>query len=200
MRSFWLKLNIRFIGAPAKGRAREKIMPSCLKRIATFVVCLVAVLPVHALQASPGKTSSGPVDPLGRGTPSGAVFGFLQAAQSGNYRQASQYLQMSPAHRQSEGEDTAEKLKVVMDRAFAGNLKNVSTQPEGTPQEGVPLDRQRLGTMSSGDVEANLDLVRVSEPNVGKIWLFPSDMLAKVPELYDQHKRAGWSRGFLKCW
>lgn len=161
-------------------------MSSCLKRIAISVLCLVAVLPVHALQASPAKTSSAPVDPLGRGTPSGAVFGFLQAAQSGNYRQAAQYLQMSPARRQSEGEQTAEKLKVVMDRAFAGNLKNVSTQPEGTPQEGVPLDRERLGTMSAGDAEANLDLVRVSEPNVGKIWLFPSDMLAKVPELYDQ--------------
>ncbi len=161
-------------------------MSSCLKRTAISVLCLVAVLPVHALQATPVKTSSAPVDPLGRGTPSGAVFGFLQAAQSGNYRQAAQYLQMSPAHRQSDGEQTAEKLKVVMDRAFAGNLKNVSTQPEGTPQEGVPLDRQRLGTMSSGDAEANLDLVRVSEPNVGKIWLFPSDMLAKVPELYDQ--------------
>ena len=77
-------------------------------------------------------------------------------------------------------------LKEVMDRAFADSLKHVSTQPEGTPQEGVPFDRQSLGTMSSGDVEDELELVRVTDPNVGKIWLISSDTLAKVPELYDQ--------------
>ena len=72
-----------------------------------------------------------------------------------------------------------------MNIAFAGNLKP-SREPEGTPQEGVPGDRQKLGTMSSGDVEADLELVRVSDPNAGKIWLISSDTLAKVPELYDQ--------------
>jgi MscS family membrane protein len=60
------------------------------------------------------------------------------------------------------------------------------TQAEGTPQEGVPLGRQKLGTLSSGDVEVDLDLVRVSDPSAGKIWLISADTLAKVPELYDQ--------------
>jgi MscS family membrane protein len=139
------------------------------------------------LQTSPAATSaSKPSDPLGRDTPYGAVFGFLQAAQSGNNGIAAQYLQMSPARRQTEGESMAANLKVVMDRAFAGSLKNVSTQPEGTPQEGVPPGRQDLGTMSSGDVEADLQLLRVSDPTAGKIWLISSDTLAKVPELYDQ--------------
>ncbi len=40
--------------------------------------------------------------------------------------------------------------------------------------------------MSSGDVEAELELVRVNDPSAGKIWLISSDTLAKVPELYDQ--------------
>ena len=40
--------------------------------------------------------------------------------------------------------------------------------------------------MSSGDVEVDLDLVRVSDPSAGKIWLISSDTLTKVPELYDQ--------------
>jgi len=129
-----------------------------------------------------------PTDALGRSTPYGTVFGFLQAAQSGNYSIAAQYLQMSAARRQSEGEALAANLKVVMDSAYAGSLKNVSTQLEGTPQEGVPPGRQKLGTMSSGDVEAYLELVRVSDPSLGKIWLISSDTLAKVPELYDQVK------------
>ncbi len=93
---------------------------------------------------------------------------------------------MSAAQRKSEGETLARQLKVVMDNAFAGSLKNVSNRPEGTPQEGVSPDRQRLGTMSSGDVDGELELVRVSDPSAGKIWLIDSNTWTKVPELYDQ--------------
>jgi MscS family membrane protein len=169
---------------------------SCrLKGIVISVLCAAACLPATAqnslnqmLQPSTtaNHSANAPVDPLGRETPSGTVFGFLQAAQSGNYSTAAQYLQMSPARRQSEGAQMATKLKVVMDRAFAGSLRNVSTQPEGTPQEGVPMGRQKLGTMASGDVEADLELVRVSDPSSGKIWLISSETLARVSELYDQ--------------
>lgn len=169
---------------------------TCFARGIVFLALgLAACLPLPAqsplsqiLQPStPASTApKTPADPLGRDTPYGTVFGFLQAAQSGNYNIAAQYLQMSPAHRQSEGDTVAAHLKVVLDRAYTGNLRNVSTLPEGVPQEGVPLGRQKLGTLSSGDAEADLDLVRVSDPNAGKIWLFSSDTLAKLPDLYDQ--------------
>jgi MscS family membrane protein len=93
---------------------------------------------------------------------------------------------MSAARRQSEGDQLAGQLKSVMDgTAFSGRVGNF-TQPEGIPQEGVPLGRQRIGTMASGDVEVDLDLVRISDPTAGKIWLVSSDTLAKVPDLYDQ--------------
>jgi MscS family membrane protein len=167
---------------------------SSFSRRNTFIVlalaaCLSFCSQGAIAQLPPSKPASAPktqADPLNRETPSGTVFGFLEAAQSGNYAIAAQYLQMSPARRKAEGEVLAQKLKTVMDAAFAGSLKHVSTQPEGTPQEGVAPDRQRLGTMSSGDVEAELELVRVTDANVGRIWLISSDTLAKVPELNDQ--------------
>ena len=169
-------------------------MSSFSKKVGLPVLLLIAFLPMHAqgaldqiLQRPPAPANSSTLtsssDPLGRATPAGTVFGFLQAAQSGNYSMAAQYLQLSPARRQTEGEQLAAKLKVVMDRALAGSLKDVSTQPEGTPQEGVPPDRQKLGIMSSGDIEADLELVRVSDPRAGKIWLISSDTLTKIPEL-----------------
>jgi MscS family membrane protein len=143
---------------------------------------------VSGILPSPATTStSEPADPLGRTTPSGAVLGFLQAAQSGNYTIAAQYLQMSPARRQSEGEQVATQLNAVLNSPAAASVRIGNfTQSQGTPQEGVPLGRQRLGTMSSGDVEDDLDLVRVSDATAGKIWLISSETLAKVPELYDQ--------------
>src|SRR5580704_1351354 len=140
------------------------------------------------LSSSPtaASNSSAPTDPLNRTTPSGSVLGFLQAAQSGNYSIAAQYLQMSSARRQSDGEDIANKLNFVMNHACNCNLSRVSNQPEGTPQEGAPFGIQKIGTMSSGDIDADLNLVRVTDPNAGKIWLISSETLTKVPELYDQ--------------
>ena len=140
---------------------------------------------VQALQPSSSPATSTPTDPLGRNTPSNSVLGFLKVATSGDYSLAAQYLQMSAAHRQSEGEQTANKLKFVLDHSFAGNYSRFN-QPEGTPQEGVPLGHQRVGTMSAGDVEVDLELVRVSDPSAVKIWLISADTLAKLPELYDQ--------------
>jgi MscS family membrane protein len=158
-----------------------------------LVLALAACLPLSAqsplgqiLQGSPATgTPAKPSDQLGRDTPYGTVYGFLQAAQPGNYSIAAQYLQMSPARRQSEGDALAEKLYVTMNSAFAGSLRP-SRQPEGEPQEDVPLDRQKLGTMSAGDVDAPLELVRVTDPSAGRIWLIAADTLTSVPELYDQ--------------
>jgi MscS family membrane protein len=165
------------------------------KTLLLLTLYVVAALPVSAQSPLSGvlpssspatSTSNSATDPLGRTTPSGSILGFLQAAQSGNYSIAAQYLQMSPARRQSEGEQIANHLNAVLNSpAFSGRV-GTFTQPEGTPQEGVPLGHQKLGTMSSGDVEADLDLVRVSDPSAGKIWLVSSETLTKVPELYDQ--------------
>ncbi len=120
-------------------------------------------------------------DPL---TPSGTMLGFLQAAQAGNYKAAATYLQMSAARRQSQGPELAEKLKVLMDRAFVGRLRQLSTRPEGSPEFGA-LDQQTIGIFSMGDTDVPVVLVRVGDPNSGKIWLFSSETLSKVPELYD---------------
>ena len=164
---------------------------AALASIVFFIACslspaqspLSQLLPSTPQPASSGNT---PTDPLNRSTPSGSVIGFLAAAQRGDYSIAAQYLQMSSARRQAEGEQLAMQLKAVLDSAvFSGRVGNFM-QPEGIPQEGVPPGRQRVGTMSSGDSEVDLDLVRVSDPSAGKIWLISSDTLVRIPELYEQ--------------
>ena len=169
--------------------------------------CLAIDSPALAYQILPGQplktggTTNGPAaDPLGRDTPSGTLYGFLQAAQSGNYSTASQYLQMSAAKRQTQGEDIASKLKVVIDRSFSGDLRRISNQPDGTPQEGMPMDKQRVGSLIAGDVEADLVLVRVSDSGGGRIWLISSDTLARPNELYDQAAVHQWRLIFRRLW
>jgi MscS family membrane protein len=157
------------------------------------VLLLASALPSHAqltnlLQSAPTPTATTSTDPLGRSTPQSTLFSFLRAAQSGKYNIAAQYLQMTAARRQSEGEQLANQLAFVLNQpnVFTGTPQGWSTQPEGTPQEGVALGHQKLGTISAGDVEADLEVIRVSDPTAGKIWLISSDTLIKIPELYDQ--------------
>lgn len=71
-----------------------------------------------------------------------------------------------------------------MDRAFAGSLRRLSTRPEGNPESGIN-DQQTIGTFSSGEADVPVLLVRVNDANGGKIWLFSTETLSKVPDLYD---------------
>ena len=128
--------------------------------------------------------SAAQADPLGRETPSGTVVGFLQAAQLGNYKAAADYLQMSAARRQSQGPAVAGKLKVLMDRAFVGSLRKISSNPDGSPESGTS-DQQSIGSFSAADADVPIVLVRVADSNGGRIWLFSADTLSKVPDLYD---------------
>jgi MscS family membrane protein len=123
-------------------------------------------------------------DQLGRETPSGTVLGFLHAAQDGNYVEAADYLQMSTVRRQSQGPLLAEKLKALMDHSFSGKLGRLSSNPDGSPDYGSS-DQQTIGVLSSGDADVPVILTRVTDPNAGKVWLFSSETLSRVPELYD---------------
>jgi MscS family membrane protein len=167
-------------------------MTSLLRPFALLAICLIASLhgsrslaqvlpspePAHNVPAAP-------TDPLGRQTPNGTLFGFLQATQAGDYRTATQYLQMSPARRETQGEQVATQLKVVLDRAFVGSLRTISTNPEGSVQPGVPSDRERIGALSIDDTEVDVLLARVNDPSAGRIWLFSAETLSKVPEVYE---------------
>jgi len=137
------------------------------------------------LPSQPKAEAEIPTDPLGRQTPNGCFLGFLNAARLGNYQTAAQYLQLSPALGKSKGEQLAIKLKTALDLGLVGPLKDVSANTDGTIEEGVPLERERIGRVSVNNHEINVDLVRVSDADAGQIWLFSADTLARIPELYD---------------
>jgi MscS family membrane protein len=165
-----------------------------MKRLPLLVLlcaCWMTTLPAQSMtgllkgpneSASPVTSAS---DPLGRDTPSGAFFGFLQVAQSGNYKSAADYLQLSTVRRQSQGPDLAAKLKVLMDRAFVGNMRRISQSADGSPESG-DQGTQNIGAfVSGGEADVPVVLVRVAEPGSGKVWLFSYETLSRVPELYD---------------
>jgi MscS family membrane protein len=166
-----------------------------MKKLALLLFIFLVSLPglqAQSVAQSVGKVLQGAAplptslrtDQLQRSTPSGTVVGFLQMAQAGNYQAAADYLQMSTAHRQNQGSDLADKLKFLMDHTFVGSLRRLSTNPDGDQDYGGP-DQQTIGNFANGEADVPVVLVRITDPNYGKIWLFSSDTLSKVPELYD---------------
>src|SRR5579864_2607028 len=163
-------------------------MNFCRRTVSLLILCVIVSVPswgqiTEILQGS-NETKKpappGPTDPLGRDTPNGTLFGFLQAMQNGSYLTAAQYLQMSPTRRAKEGELVAKELKALLDEAFVGSLRSISTSPEGSAQMGLPPDREKVGTLSVDDSEADVILARVNDPTAGKIWLFSADTLSKL--------------------
>jgi MscS family membrane protein len=131
-------------------------------------------------------TAEKPDDSLGRSTPHGTVIGFLQTAQNGKYKEATQYLQLSNNERRATGEELARQLHAVMDNTFLGRVGAITSHREGSIQPGVSQDHEQIGVFRINGVETPVDLVRVSDPRAGDIWLFSSQTLAQVPDLFEQ--------------
>lgn len=141
-------------------------------------------LPGQRPPAASEKTEAS--DPLGRNTPNGTVFGFLEAAREGRYGEAAQYLQLpGDSHNR---ERLANELYVLMEKAFVERIGVISGHVEGSHQIGVPKDRQRIGVFRIDGIDTNVDLVHVQDPTSGGIWLFSEEVVAHVPELFAQVK------------
>ena len=140
-----------------------------------------------APKTAPVEETTESEDPLGRSTPYGTVFGFLQAVHGGKngpLGKATQYLQLSGQEREHEGERLAHELQALMDKAFIGRVGAISHHREGSLQPGVPENHERIGSFRVNGTDTAVDLVRVTDQSGAEIWLFSSQVLAQVPQLF----------------
>jgi MscS family membrane protein len=121
-----------------------------------------------------------PSDPFGRDTPRGTIAGFNQAVHREDFATAARYLQLTAAQRRNV-ERLSRDLTYLIDRYFARPLSALSDQPEGTPDDEQPRERDRAELTVAGKT-VNLDLVRVKDAG-GLVWLISSQTLAQVPAL-----------------
>ena len=139
-----------------------------------------------ALTGSRAQTQSAQeqaADPLGRSTPRGAFTGFVRAVHREDFVSAARFMQLSP-NQQLNTELLARELSRLMDRYFTESVTSVSDSPTGEVDDGLPLDRERLGRLEIGDKKFDIILARVHDPDSGLIWLISSDTLAQVPGMY----------------
>jgi MscS family membrane protein len=77
-------------------------------------------------------------------------------------------------------------LKTALDLGLVGPLKDVIANADGSVEEGLPLERDRVGRVFVNNHEINVNLIWISDTDAGQIWLFSADTLTRIPELYDK--------------
>ncbi|MDT8069088.1 MAG: mechanosensitive ion channel [Terriglobia bacterium] len=123
-------------------------------------------------------------DPLGRDTPRGTIFGFVRYSRREDYTTAAQYLQPTYG---KDPEAVARELQELMDLKFRGRLEFISDKPEGSIDDGLPLDRDRVGTIEFADRSVNLILVRTQDSASKRmIWLISEETVVEAQSLYTE--------------
>ena len=142
---------------------------------------LVAQIPGATSQASPPAAQQS-TDPLERTTPRGTISAFVRAVERDDYVLAARYLQVTESQRRST-RPLARNLKALIDRFFSEPIPSISDSPDGALDDGLPIDRERVGPLTIGDSKTDITLVRVTDPQAGNVWLISSETLALVPTL-----------------
>src|SRR5208337_1073030 len=167
----------------------------CALRIALSILLFVGAASRSPAQlpkssAPPAKAEpAAVVDPLGRETPRSTVMGLLKYAERQDFATAARYLQLPPGQDANLAE-LAKKFLALHSR-FKGNLDLLSDDPNGTVESGLPPGQARAGVFSVGGTTVDIILVRVDDPEFGKIWLVSQETVAKVPDLYAQMQSEG---------
>ena len=130
---------------------------------------------------------AGPVDEFDRGTPRSSVKGFFKAARGADYERAAQYLDLRHLPRwidKSEGPELARQLKIALDRTLWVDLEQVSGDPKGNVEDGLPSQRETLGYIKTPEKTVDILLQRIPREDGVLIWKFSNRTVAEIPQLY----------------
>ncbi len=142
------------------------------------------LLPGTTAPPTPSPAAPEPTgDPYRRETPYGAFFGYMRAAQRGNWAVAGEYLQWPKSGRISQ-EILARELKAVLDQRFVGDLEKLSRSPAGNVNDGLTAELERVGQVENGDESFDLLLVRTTPAEGPATWLVSSQSLREVPAAF----------------
>ena len=127
-------------------------------------------------------------------TPRGAMLAYLTAARSGDFAAAARYMDLSPVDasaRKRQGPRLARRLKIVLDRELWVDPAELSTDPGGHRDDGLPARRDRVGSIATDEGEVAITLDRVRSPEGQRVWVISASTVARIPDLY---ATVGWGR------
>jgi MscS family membrane protein len=146
-----------------------------------------AAAPAESMRTGSGARG---LDVARADSPRGAVAGYLAAARAGDYERAGTYLDLSdlPSEQRAEhGTLLARQFKFVLDRKLWIDIEAISDRPAGDTDDGLPEDRERIGTIVTKHGPVEIRLRQIQEAASGKaVWRFSPRLVERIPALYDE--------------
>lgn len=148
-------------------------------------------------EAAPTPTSApaptvtpipGPEDAYERGSPRGALFGFISASRDNDWERAAHYLSLRGQRRGGAVDAThlARELKAVLDANLWIDWPTISADATGDLRDGLPRNLERIGVIEREGDDVEVLLERVPREGDGApIWKIAPSTLLAVPALYD---------------
>jgi MscS family membrane protein len=84
------------------------------------------------------------------------------------------------------GPDLARHLKIVLDQKLWVDLEELSDEPEGDREDGLPPGRDKVGEIETPAGGVPIFLQRVPGPEGAPIWKISSASVGRIPELYEE--------------
>ena len=143
--------------------------------------------PAPPVRSTPPTPQILPPDEFGRGTPRGAIHGFLAATDARDYGRAAAYLDLSRlpvAEVPQRGPTLARHLRVVLDQILPLDPAEFSDEPDGLLHDGQPPNREVVGRIETKKGGVTLFLDRVPGEDGVPIWKVAAGTVARIPGLY----------------
>ena len=154
-----------------------------MTRRGKFVLILASFVAAAAPAPDNAPTST---DPLNRQTPQSSVYSFLEACHAKNYDKAWRYLdlrRLQPQQRLKEGPQLAQELAKLLDSDVQFDVAELSREPDGERDDGLPADRERVATFTASGKTLDLQLQRDTLRPGFSVWLFSQDSVELIPTL-----------------
>ena len=137
-----------------------------------------------------------PDDEFSRGTPRSSVREFLRVIEERDFEKAVEHLdlrRLPKKVKQIPGSDLARQLRLVLARTIWVDFAELSDDPKGHLEDGLPSYRDRLGRIHFEEKTFDILMQRVPRGDGVSIWKFSNRTVAHIPELYSI-----FANGFLE--
>lgn len=140
--------------------------------------------PSRQADTAAAPSDSVPVPAVDSASPRVAVLAFLVAGRAGDWERASRWLDQSYPENAARAPELARRLKAVLDSRLWVELERLSPLAEGDTADGLPRDREQLGTVQMRDGrERAVRLARVAVDGEQR-WVFSPATVNWVDEVY----------------
>jgi len=130
---------------------------------------------------------AGPYDEYNRSTPRSSLVALALAVKEKNYKRAVNYLDLRnlpfSLDEQLDGEELVRKLIIVAKRAMVIDFEELSDDPLGHKDDGLPSYRDRITTMKTKNGPVDILMQRVPRGDGVYVWKISNATVALIPEL-----------------